>query len=192
MKGNMENTGGRRGSLWRLGPWAVGATILLLPLVAMQFTDEVNWTVSDFVFAGILVIGTGIALELTVWKIGNAAYRAAAGIALAAAFILVWLSASVGIIGADGDPANLIYFGVLAVGISGAIIARFQPDGMARTLVMTALAQALAAAIALIAGWGAGDPLWPLDIVGLTVGFVALWLVSAWLFRKAARGEGRT
>ena len=60
------------------------------------------------------------------------AYRLAVGVALAAAFILVWLSLGVGIIGADGDPANMVYFGVLAVGIIGAIIARFQPHGMAR------------------------------------------------------------
>jgi hypothetical protein len=52
------------------------------------------------------------------------AYRAAVGVALAAAVILVWLSLGVGVIGKDGDPANLLYVGVLAVGIIGAIIAR--------------------------------------------------------------------
>ena len=49
-----------------------------------------------------------------------------------------------------------MYGGVLAVGIVGAIIARFQPDGMARALVATALAQMVVAVIALIAGWGSG------------------------------------
>jgi len=63
---------------------------------------------------------------------GNTTYRFAVGIALAAAFILVWLSLGVGIIGRDGDPANVMYFGVLAVGIIGALIARFRPRGMAR------------------------------------------------------------
>src|SRR5688572_1652698 len=87
-------------------------------------------------------------------KTGDTAYRSAVGVALAAASILVWLSLGVGIIGQDGDPANLMYFGVLAVGIIGAIIARLQPDGMARALFATALAQALVAAIALIAGMG--------------------------------------
>ena len=82
------------------------------------------------------------------------AYRSAVGIALAAAFILVWLSLGVGIIGKDGDPANLMYFGVLAVGIVGAIVARLRPQGMSRALFATALAQALVAAIALIARLG--------------------------------------
>jgi hypothetical protein len=56
---------------------------------------------------------------------------------------------------------------------------------MARTLVATALAQALVAVIAVIAGMGRpASP--PLEILGVTALFAALWLVSAWLFRKAA------
>ncbi len=114
------------------------------------------------------------------------AYRAAVGVALAAAFILVWLSLGVGIIGADGDPANRMYFGVLAVGIIGAIIARLRPPGMARALLATALAQALVAGIALIAGLGLP---WsgPAEILILNGFFVALFVGSAWLFRNAGR-----
>ena len=119
-------------------------------------------------------------------KTGNTAYRSAVGVALAAAFILVWLSLGVGVIGADGDPANLMYSGVFAVGIIGAIIARLQPRGMARALFATALAQALVAMIALILGLGyPASP--PLEIVGLNGLFVALFVASALLFRHAAR-----
>ena len=189
MVGNAENGGERRGSRWRIAAWAVAALILLLPLVAMQFTDEVNWTVADFVFAGVLLIGTGLTYELSVRKSGDIAYRAAVGVALAAAFTLVWVTGAVGIIGSEDEPANLMYFGVLAVGIIGALIARFQPQGMARALVATALAQALVGVIALAAGWGAAGPRWPLDILALTGFFVALFVGSAWLFQKAARGE---
>lgn len=118
----------------------------------------------------------------------NTAYRSAIGVALAAALILVWLSLGVGIIGADGDPANLMYFGVLAVGIIGAIIARFQPYGMARALIATALAQALVTMVALIAGLGLP---WsgPAEILGLNGLFVALFIGSAWLFRRSARQD---
>ena len=118
---------------------------------------------------------------------GITAYRAAVGVAIAAALMLVWLSLGVGIIGADGDPANVMYFGVLAVGISGALAARFQPSGMARALVATALAQTLVAVIALLAGLGYP---WsgPLEIVGLNGMFVAPFVGSAWLFRRAAHG----
>ena len=119
---------------------------------------------------------------------GNTAYRSAVVVALAAAIILVWLSLGVGIIGADGDPANLMYFGVLAVGIIGALIARFRAGGMARALFATALAQASVAAIALIAGLGYP---WsgPLELLALNGFFVALFVGSAWLFRRAAHGR---
>ena len=188
MAGNAENGGGRRGSRWRIAVWDVASLILLLPLVAMQFTDEVNWDVADFAFAGALLIGTGITYELAVRKTGDTAYRAAVGVALAAAFILVWLSLGVGIIGRDGDPANLMYFGVLAVGIIGALIARFRPRGMARALFATALAQTSVAVIALVAGLGYP---WsgPLELSVLNGFFVALFVGSAWLFRRAARGR---
>jgi O-antigen/teichoic acid export membrane protein len=121
-------------------------------------------------------------------RTNSTVYRSAIGVALAAAFILVWLSLGVGIIGKDGDPANLMYFGVLAVGIIGAIIARLQPHGMARALFATALAQALVAAIALIAGLGLP---WsgPAEILVLNGFFIALFVGSAWLFWRTARGR---
>jgi hypothetical protein len=64
----------------------------------------------------------------------NITYKFAVGVALLAAFLLIWLSLGVGIIGSDGDPANLMYFGVLAVGLIGAFHARFRAVGMARAL----------------------------------------------------------
>jgi hypothetical protein len=120
----------------------------------MQFTDEMAWDLADFAIVGAMLVGACGTYELAARVTDNATYRFAVGVALAAAFILVWLSHGVGIIGKDGDPANVMYFGVLAVGITGAIIARLQPDGMARALVATALARALVAAVALIAGLG--------------------------------------
>jgi hypothetical protein len=81
-----------------------------------------------------------------------------------------------------------MYFGVLAVGIIGAVIARFRPLGMARALVATALAQTSVAAIALIAGLGypySG----PLELALLNGFFVALFVGSAWLFHRAAQAR---
>lgn len=184
---NTENRGGRRGSRWRIAAWATAA-ILLLPLFAMQVTNEVAWDLADFVFAGVLIVGVGVAYELTVRMTGNTPYRAAVAVALVAAFILIWINLAVGIIGTEDNPANLMYGGVLVVGIIGAVIARFRPDGMARALFAAALAQAVVAAIALIAGMQ--SPVSPaIEILGLNGFFAALWLGSAWLFRKAARGQ---
>jgi hypothetical protein len=188
MTGNTGNDGRRLRSRWRIAAWGTAAALILLPLFAMQVTDEVNWDETDFAFAGALILGTGVTYELAVRMTRKSAYRAAVGVALAAAFILVWVNAAVGIIGSEDDNANLMYGGVLAVGIVGAVVARFQPDGMARALVVTALAQALVAAIALVAGLGSPGS-GPLEIVPLNGFFAALWLISAWLFRKAAREQ---
>lgn len=165
------------------------AFILLLPLLAMQITDEVVWDLADFAFAWALLFGTGLTYKLVAGKTGNIAYRSAVGVALAAAFILVWMIPAVGVLGVEGDPADLMYIGVLAVGIIGAIIARFQPRGMARALFATALAQALVAVIALIAGMHRASYSSVSEILGLNGIFVALFLGSAWLFRKAAREQ---
>jgi hypothetical protein len=126
--------------------------------------------------------------ELATRVTRNKAYRAAVGVALAAAFILVWMNLAVGIIGNEDNPANLMYGGVLAVGIIGAVIARFQPYGMARAFVATGVAQALVAVGALIARLGLP---WsgPAEVLMLNGFFVALWLTSAGLFRKAAREQ---
>jgi hypothetical protein len=122
-------------------------------------------------------------------KTDNIAYRSAVGVALAAALFLLWLMGAVGVIGVEGDRADLMYFGVLAVGIVGAIIARFKPHGMARALYATALAQALVAVIALIAGKHESSISSVAEILGLNGIFVALFLGSAWLFQRAAREQ---
>ncbi len=128
----------------------------------LQFTDQVVWDVVDFAIFGALLASVGIAYELAARKSGNTAYRFAFGVALVAAFILVGVNGAVGVIGTEMDDANLMFGGVLVVGIIGAFIARFQPRGMARALFATALTQVLVA---------------------------ALWLLSAWLFRKAAQEQ---
>jgi hypothetical protein len=153
------------------------AFVLLLPLLA-----EWPWTLFDFVIAGVFIFGTGLMYVLVARKAGNIAYRFALGVALAAAFILVWINLAVGIIGTEDDLANTMYIGVLAVGIIGAIIARFRPHRMARALFATALAQALVAVIALIFGLGSS-----LSLLALNGYFVALFVGSAMLFRHAAR-----
>ena len=181
------NGGGR--SPWRKVAWGGAALVLLLPLLAMQVTDEVAWGPGDFALAGTLVVGAGLAFEGAARASGDRAYRIAAGVALTTALALVWLNLAVGLIGAEDDPANLIHGGVLAVGLAGTVLARLRPRGMARALLATALAQAASAAVALAAGWGAATPHGPLDILVLDGIFTASWLLSATLFRHAARAQ---
>jgi hypothetical protein len=152
--------------------------LLLLPLLAMQFTSEVNWTRSDFVIFGIMLLLACITYELAVRASGNKAYRLAAGIAVLGVFFQIWANLAVGIIGNENNPANLMFLIIPAVGVLGAILARFEARGMVRTLNAMAITQVL---IALLAWVFAGA-----NILVMTGLFVLLWLTSAALFRKAA------
>ncbi len=187
MAGNAEKGGRRRWSRWRIASWAAGAFMLLLALVAKQFIGEVSW-VDNLAQTGALLIGVGIAVELASRKTGEAAYRAAIGLALGSALLLGWVNGAVGIIGSEDNHANLMYGGVLVVGAIGAIIARFKPEGMARVLFAMALAQTLVAMIALVGRLGSPHS-GPLEMVSVNGFFVALFVGSAVLFWKAARGR---
>jgi hypothetical protein len=167
----------------------VTACILMVPLVAMQFSDEVVWTLGDFVFAAVVLGGTGLALDLALTAGGSVTYRAAAGLALVSGFLLIWVNAAVGIVGDEGEFINVLYLGVLAVGIIGSVVARLRPEGMARTLLAMALAQAAVAVIALIAGKADAPGSSVSDILGVNGFFIALFVASAWLFRRAARRQ---
>lgn len=180
MAGTLDNGSGRGGNRWRLAVWGTAALLLLLPLVAMQFTEEVAWTPFDFFVFGTMLLAACGTYELGTRVSGSAAYRAAVGVAVVGGFVLVWINLAVGIIGTERDPANLMFGGVLLVGAVGALVARFRPRGMARALAATAVAQASVGAIALVGGLG-------VEAVVLSGFFAALWLTSAGLFRKAAR-----
>jgi hypothetical protein len=75
------------------------ASILLVPLLAMQFTNEVAWDLADFAVAGVLLVGTGLMYEMSARKLSNVRYRAVVGVALAVALFLIWVELAVGIIG---------------------------------------------------------------------------------------------
>lgn len=73
--------------------------LLLIPFLAMQFTEEVNWTISDFIVAGILLLGTGLICEFTLRKIKETKYRILACIIVILLFLIVWIELAVGIFG---------------------------------------------------------------------------------------------
>ncbi|EKE18939.1 MAG: hypothetical protein ACD_9C00190G0003 [uncultured bacterium] len=168
-----------------LGLWAISvAIILMVPFIATQFSSEFNWGLFDFIFVGTVLFGAGLTYELIARKTGDVMYRSAVGVAIATAIFLVWVNGAVGIIG-DG-PINLLYFGVLATGLIGSIIARFKPQGMSRALFAMAIAQALIPVIALFIGEQNFSPS-VLGVFILNTFFTVMFLVSALLFRHATK-----
>jgi hypothetical protein len=116
------------------------------------------------------------------------ARRLAAALAVVGSLMLAWFSLGVGIIGADGDPANIMYFGVIAIGLAGAFVARGRPRGMARVLVAMAGGILVVLLIALLAPLGRPYS-GPMELILLNGFFVALYLAAAWLFDRAARAR---
>ncbi len=176
----------------RLTVWAVViALVLMTPLVAMQFTNEVNWDLFDFVVMGALLFGAGLAYELVARRSEKTVYRVAFGVGLVGAFLLFWVNGAVGIIGNEGQPANLLYGAVFPVGFFGSIMARFEPRGMARTLFAAALVQMSVPVIALIS-WPPPATSWSpgvFRVFVLSAFFAMLFVGSALLFRNAAREQ---
>ena len=71
--------------------------ILLIPLVAMQFTDEVNWNISDFLIAGVLLFSLGVALDFVARKVNQSQNRIVIWGAIVICFLLIWAELAVGI-----------------------------------------------------------------------------------------------
>lgn len=75
------------------------ALLLLIPFIAMQLTDEVNWSLSDFILMGGLLLGTGLLCELVIRNVKKKEYRIVLIATILIALLLIWLELAVGIFG---------------------------------------------------------------------------------------------
>ena len=182
---------GRRRSLWKT-PALITALILGVPLLRSLFAGGWGWDIRAFLLVaavGTLLFGIGLTLQMLIRKLGTSAYRAGVGVALLAVFLLVWGNF---VQGADNvNPAAFGYFVVPMVGMIGAAMARFQPNGMARVVFVTALAQALVLVVALVIRNAQVTP-WTAAVLRGFAGNAVnamLFVASALLLRKAARAE---
>lgn len=74
-------------------------SLLLIPFIAMQFTEEVNWNLLDFVVMGFLLAGTGLVCEVILRKVGKKEHRLLHCGVVLLAFFLIWAELAVGIFG---------------------------------------------------------------------------------------------
>ena len=159
--------------------WGGAAVAWLAPLAAWRWAD-LPWTAFDFMVWGAMLLAAAGVCEIGLRLSGALAYRAGVVVAAGTAFLITWSNLAVGIIGDEGDPLNQIFFGVIAIALIGAFLVRFRAKGMALVMAATAAAQFGTAFVALAYE----------HIVFAIVGVFALgWLLAAWLFREAARGE---
>ena len=176
---------------WRRSPvrllmWGVAVFLLALPAVAMQFTPQVQWGPLDFATMGALLAFACGAVEMGARMSGNRAYRAGVGLAVLTGFLLIWANLAVGVVGHDGNPANLMFAGVLAIAVGGALIARGEAYGMAVAMGAAALAQVGAHVVAYAGDLGSEEPNTRGLVLFIGLGFAAMWAASAVSFRIAA------
>jgi hypothetical protein len=184
MTGTMA-AGRGNGHANRLRPlvWGGAAGLLLLPAAAMRLLPDagVDWSGMDFAVMGALLAGACGLYELGA-RLGRArAYRAGFGLAVLAGFLTVWVNLAVGMLGDEGNPANLLFLGVLAIAALCSALARFKPAGMAKAMFATAAAQLLVVGIA--SAWGG----FAARDLALTACFALPWLLAGALFRGAMR-----
>ena len=74
-------------------------TILLIPFIAMQLTNEVNWSLFDFIIMGAMLTITGLLGEIIFKKVKIVKYRMALYVVVAIIFLLTWAELAVGIFG---------------------------------------------------------------------------------------------
>lgn len=163
---------------------ATGTGLVLLIPIFLALLALWHWRPGAFVLAALLLVGgAGVAYELVAKKFVDTTYRCAVGISLGAALLLFWMNASVGGILGE-NPANMMYFGVLLVGLVGGVLGRLEPRGMSRALFATAFAMMLVPAIALglgVPAFANGVP----AVFGFHGVFALLFVCSAVLFRRA-------
>jgi peptidoglycan/LPS O-acetylase OafA/YrhL len=75
------------------------AILLLIPLIAMQFSNEVNWKLADFIIAGVLLLGTGLICEFVMRKVKKKENRIALIVVIITVLLLIWAELAVGIFG---------------------------------------------------------------------------------------------
>ena len=172
------------GSSARRAALAAGA-LLLIPAVAMLFNADVHWGPEDFLVAGALLFLAGFAWQLTAVRTGGIAYRVGMAVAILALLVLVWSNLAVGVIGAEGNPVNMLYFSVPVVGFLSAVIAEFRPRGMVLAMLAAALTQLLVTLTAFVTNWG--NP-WsePVEVILVNGFFIVLFCAAAMLFRRSA------
>ena len=191
MTEHLANDGGRNALPWRWIGWGLAGFLLVLPAIAMQFTNEVNWGLGDFLVMGFMIGILGMGLELAVRASRNNAYRAGAAAALLTGFLVTWSNLAVGIIGSEDHPANGMFFGVIALAVIGAFVSQFRARGMGWTMTLAAIGQ-FAVPFVAIAIWNPPFTAGLVKTIVFNSIFASIWYYAAAMFRKAAADRAAT
>ena len=169
----------------------VTVAILIIPLIAMQFSNEVDWSPTDFIGMGALIFTIGFLYVLTTRFMSNIVYKVAIAAALGSTFLMIWTNLAVGLIGGGPHWGNFMYMGVILVGIIGTALSRFTPAGMERTMYAMSFTFVVIATIALITNMQELPQSSVVEIIGVNGFFTILFAVAGLLFRYVALEQSK-
>ena len=163
---------------WRILGWGGAIALILTPLVAMQFTQEVNWNEADFVVATAIFGIVGGLIELAVRVSINWYFRFGAMFAVLAGFMPVWTNLAVGMIGNEDNPINLWFGIVLFIAVAGSLATRLHGSILPFAMFFAGMVQIAIGTFAGILGT---------DIRGgkFTIILSLMWFIASLLFWRA-------
>lgn len=175
--------GPRRIPVWRVLGWGSAVVLLLTPLVAMQFTHEVQWTKAEFIIAFAIFGIIGALAELNVLITSNRFSRAGGFVAILVGSLVFWSNLAIGMIGNRGNTVNLLFGLVLLIAIIGAWLSSLHRNVLPAAMLAAGTVQC---AIGLLAG------IWGSDFWGgvFTILLSTLWWIAGLLFAIEAKHRG--
>lgn len=170
---------------------SITISLLLIPFIAMQFTNEVNWSVFDFIIMGSLISGTCFLFYIMARRSSNFIFRLATSIAILSSFLLIWVNLAVGLIGSGPNIANLMYIAVFAILIGGTYFSRLAPQRLQWVMFIAASSLFVFAIIQLLAKMYEYPGSSIVEILGVNSFFATLFLCAGLLFRLISRQPNR-
>jgi hypothetical protein len=171
------------------GPAIITLIVLLIPFVGMLVSEEVNWSYTDFIVAGVLLFGTGLAYKVISTNANHITYRIGAALAMGTGLFLIWANLAVGITGSEDVTFNLVYYAVLGVALIGVAASGLQAIKMAWAMFAAAGAQLIVAITALAMNMQDVPNSSVMEIAGINALFITLWVASGLFFQSASKLE---
>jgi vacuolar-type H+-ATPase subunit I/STV1 len=168
--------------MWRILGWGGAVVLILTPLVAMQFTKEVDWDETDFIVAAIIFGIMGGLIEFAVRLSANWYFRLGSLFAVLAGFMVIWSNLAVGMIGNEDNPVNLWFGLVLLIAITGSIASRFRSSILPQAMFIAGIVQMSIGVFAGILGSDVRGGIFTIILAGF-------WLISSLCFAICSKSN---
>ncbi|GAB4339876.1 MAG: hypothetical protein Kow0037_25380 [Calditrichia bacterium] len=166
------------------------ALILLIPLIATHYSTAFDWKPEDFLVAGVLIGGSLTVYRWLAGRLRNRMLKVAWMLFIFTTLLLIWVNLAVGIVGNEGEPANLLFYLLPLLGSIFAARVRFRPAEMARILRLMGIIQVMLGGMFYILSPQITSHGSPGHILLLSLFFATGWFGSAFFFHRGTNRIG--